>query len=87
MSDDKPETSRRALFAEESPQRGDRPAREPDSESGREQQGWDAYRKWLKTMNRRPDARRAPVDHSVYSWKGYNSWADRVRQTWKTEES
>ena len=52
-----------------------------------EQQGWDAYRKWLKTMNRRPEARRAPIDHSVYSWKGYNSWADRVRQSWKTEEN
>ena len=87
MSDDKPETLRQPLFTEDAPRRGDRSAREADAESGREQQGWDAYRKWLKTMNRRPEARRAPIDHSVYSWKGYNSWADRVRQSWKAEEN
>ena len=83
MSDDKPETSRPPHYAEDAPRRADRPTREVDGE----QQGWDAYRKWLKTMNRRPEARRAPIDHSVYSWKGYNSWADRVRQSWKTEEN
>jgi len=56
-------------------------------EAGREQQGWDAYRKWLSSMNGQPQSRRAPIDHSVYSWKGYHSWADRVRQAWKSEDS
>ncbi|HUF74510.1 MAG TPA: hypothetical protein VMR74_16630 [Gammaproteobacteria bacterium] len=56
-------------------------------DAGREQQGWDAYRKWLSSMNGQPRSRRAPIDHSVYSWKGYHSWADRVRQAWKSEDS
>jgi hypothetical protein len=38
-------------------------------------------------MNTRPQGRRVPLDHSVYSWKGYHSWADRVRQSWKPEEN
>jgi hypothetical protein len=51
-----------------------------------EQQGWDAYRKWLSRVGSKP-AERSTVDHSIYSWKGYNNWADRVRENWKTEES
>ena len=50
-----------------------------------EQQGWDAYRKWLSRVSTQP-AQRAPLDASVYSWKGYNSWAEKVRQTWKSED-
>lgn len=51
-----------------------------------EQQGWDAYRKWLSRLGR-PPAERAPTDPSIYSWKGYNNWADRVRENWKADES
>jgi hypothetical protein len=72
------------------PSRGSGPGRsdrDASDELGREQQGWAAYRKWLTTMNARPQARRAPIDHSVYSWKGYQSWADRVRQSWKPEDN
>jgi hypothetical protein len=61
--------------------------RESNGGNGRDQQGWDAYRKWLSSMNGKPQNRRAPIDHSVYSWKGYHSWADRVRQAWKSEDS
>jgi hypothetical protein len=56
-------------------------------QQGRDQQGWEAYRKWLSSMNGNPRSRRAPIDHSVYSWKGYQSWADRVRQSWEPEEN
>lgn len=61
--------------------------RNSNGDAMREQQGWDAYRKWLSSMNGQPRSRRAPIDHSVYSWKGYHSWADRVRQAWKPEEN
>jgi hypothetical protein len=61
--------------------------RESNGNAGREQQGWEAYRKWLSSMNGQPRSRRAPIDHSVYSWKGYHNWADRVRQAWKSEDS
>jgi hypothetical protein len=62
----------------------------PDKSSGaagREKQGWDAYRKWLSSVNGKPHSRRAPVDHSIYSWKGYNSWAENIRESWKSEDS
>jgi hypothetical protein len=52
----------------------------------REQQGWDAYRKWLSRVSSAP-VQRSPMDHSVYSWKGYHNWADRVRQSWKGEDT
>ena len=51
-----------------------------------EQQGWEAYRKWLSRVSMQP-ARRTARDASIYSWRGYNSWADKVRQNWKPEES
>jgi len=55
-------------------------------ESAKDQQGWEAYRKWLTHVSRKPSVQRSPVDHSIYSWKGYQSWADKVRQSWKPEE-
>jgi hypothetical protein len=58
-----------------------------NGDAGREQQGWDAYRKWLSSMNGQPRSRRVPIDHSVYSWKGYHTWADRVRQALKSEDN
>ena len=77
MSDSKSHQFRPPLYHREN---GD--AKPSQTEGGnREQQGWDAYRKWLTSMNG------APIDHSIYSWKGYHSWADRVRQTWKPEEN
>lgn len=56
-----------------------------NGQSHNEQQGWDAYRKWLSRVTTQP-AQRTPVDSSIYSWKGYNNWAEKVRQTWKSEE-
>ena len=51
-----------------------------------EQQGWDAYRKWLSRVSMQPN-RRTARDVSIYSWRGYNSWADKVRQNWESEDS
>lgn len=56
-------------------------------EQSKDQQGWEAYRKWLTHVSKSPATERAPVDHSIYSWKGYQNWADKVRQSWKPEES
>jgi hypothetical protein len=89
MSDSKSHQFRPPLY-HQSTSNGDgdgRPASDATDESGREQQGWEAYRKWLTSMNARPRGRRAAVDHSVYSWKGYQTWADRVRQSWKPEDN
>ena len=51
-----------------------------------EQKGWEAYRKWLTSVSGRPTTERTPIDRSIYSWKGYHSWADRVRQSWDKDE-
>ena len=50
-----------------------------------EQQGWDAYRKWLSRVNIAP-AQRSSIDTSIYSWRGYNNWAEKVRQNWENDE-
>jgi hypothetical protein len=53
-----------------------------------DKQGWEAYRKWLTRVgSAKPASERAPLDASIYSWKGYQNWADKVREAWKTEES
>jgi hypothetical protein len=51
-----------------------------------ERKGWEAYRKWLSTVSGKAPSERAPLDSSIYSWKGYHTWADRVKQSWKPEE-
>jgi hypothetical protein len=50
-----------------------------------EENGWDAYRKWLSRVSTKPSGERAPLDHSIYSWRGYHTWADKIRQNWKSE--
>ena len=87
MSDSKSHQFRPPLYHDESVENRSANGHSAGGESGREQQGWDAYRKWLSSMNGKQTSRRAPIDHSVYSWKGYNNWADRVRQSWKSEDS
>lgn len=67
------------------------PAHEPADSArqrrkGTDEMGWDAYRKWLSTVGKRERPPRTPMDRSVYSWKGYHNWADRVKQQWKNGE-
>ena len=45
--------------------------------------GLEAYRRWL-TRVQAPDSRRIPLDPSLYTWKGYRNWTDKVRRDWKT---
>jgi hypothetical protein len=77
MSEHKPHQFRPALSTKEGGLADEhRPA------SG-EQHGWDAYRKWLSRVSTKATAERTPLDHSIYSWRGYHTWADKVRQGWK----
>ncbi len=92
MSDQKNHQFRPALYAGSTNHRGapngTSNARSSAATSDRpvnEQQGWDAYRKWLSRVNTQP-AQRSPRDASIYSWRGYNNWADKVRQTWTEDE-
>jgi hypothetical protein len=49
---------------------------------GLEQQGWDAYRKWLSRVAAQSTGERTRLDRSIYSWRGYHTWADKVRRSW-----
>jgi len=87
MSETKPHQFRPPLYHDEPAQSSRGTARDSKHDGGREKQGWDAYRKWLSSVNGKPQARRTTIDHSVYSWKGYQNWANRVREAWDSDES
>jgi len=52
---------------------------------GRDNGGWDAYRRWLSRVQV-SDKRRMPVDPALYTWKGYRNWSEKVRRDWKHED-
>jgi hypothetical protein len=78
MSEQKPHQFRPQLFPESG-------ANESPRARGNDQHGWDAYRKWLSRVSTKPTGERAPLDHSIYSWRGYHTWADKIRQNWKDD--
>jgi hypothetical protein len=77
MSEHKPPQLRPALYSK------DGSSADAQRTGNDEQQGWDAYRKWLSRVGPKVTTERAPLDHSIYSWRGYHTWADKVRQNWK----
>lgn len=88
MSDQKSQTFRPPLYhGPNAPNAPNGSRRTAGGGASTEQKGWDAYRKWLSRVSAHPTRERSTIDHSIYSWKGYNSWADRVKQTWKSEET
>lgn len=52
---------------------------------GRDVGNWEAYRRWLSRVQL-PDRRRIAMDPSLYTWKGYRSWAEKVRRDWTPDE-
>lgn len=89
MSDEKSHQFKPPLYHQGSSRQngGNGNGKGASGDSGNEQKGWDAYRKWLSSVSGKARSERAPVDHSIYSWKGYHNWADRVRQSWKPEDN
>ncbi len=55
------------------------------AQNGKDVTNWDAYRRWLSRVQL-PDKRRTAMDPSLYTWKGYRNWADKVRRDWTSEE-
>jgi hypothetical protein len=81
MSQQKPHNFRPPLYH----QSGDAGGAPRSSGGDSEQSGWEAYRKWLSRVSTKPATERTPLDHSIYSWRGYHTWADKIRQSWKSE--
>jgi len=48
--------------------------------------GWQQYRRWISKAPA-PRGRRAGIDPSLYSWKGYREWTDQVRRNWSKEST
>ena len=63
----------------------ERPADKQGARGGKEVTSWDAYRNWL-TKVQAPEQRRSLPDPALFSFKGYRSWAEKVRRDWDYEE-
>jgi hypothetical protein len=62
------------------------PARPAKSGSGKgDVTSWDAYRNWL-TKVQAPEQRRSLPDPALFSFKGYRSWAEKVRRDWEPDD-
>lgn len=55
------------------------------SPDGKDVGSWDSYRRWLSRVQL-PDKRRVAMDPSLYTWKGYRNWAEKVRRDWTPED-
>lgn len=89
MSDTKPHQFRPPLYHRDAQSKRKDPKSAAGSRASAEDtdKGWEAYRKWLSTMSSKSRPERSPVDRSIYSWKGYHSWADKVKQSWTPEDN
>ena len=52
---------------------------------GKDVGSWDVYKNWL-TKVQAPDQHRSLPDVALFSWKGYRSWAEKVRRDWETND-
>lgn len=43
--------------------------------------GWQQYRRWISKAPA-PRGRRAGVDPSLYTWKGYRNWTEQIKRNW-----
>ena len=62
-----------------------RPLRRDAQQNGREVTSWDAYRNWL-TKVQAPEQKRSLPDPALFSFKGYRSWAEKIRRDWETDD-
>ncbi|MDH3547316.1 MAG: hypothetical protein OEN22_09465 [Gammaproteobacteria bacterium] len=46
--------------------------------------GWQQYRQWISKAPA-PRGRRAGIDPSLYTWKGYRNWTEQVRRNWSPD--
>lgn len=67
--------------ADQEPKESPLAANEP---AANDEDGWQQYRRWISKAPA-PKNRRAGIDPSLYSWKGYRDWTDQVRRNWARE--
>ncbi len=62
-----------------------KPLRRDAQQNGREVTSWDAYRNWL-TKVQAPEQKRSLPDPALFSFKGYRSWAEKIRRDWENDD-
>ncbi len=74
------------------PDRSDMPSTDTDHPAsaanqngdGRADDGWSAYHSWLTRVSH-SSGRHIRADSSIYTWKGYKSWAEKVKRDWEAD--
>jgi hypothetical protein len=61
------------------------PALSPDEAAANDADGWQQYRRWISKAPA-PRSRRSGLDPSLYTWKGYRSWSEKVKRNWTDDE-
>ena len=57
-------------------------ANDRDASATEDADGWQQYRRWISKAPA-PRGRRTGVDPSLYTWKGYRSWTEKVKRDWQ----
>ena len=70
----------------ESDSKKDDPAVAANEPAANDADGWQQYRRWISKAPTLK-GRRAGIDPSLYSWKGYRDWSDQVRRNWAKEST
>ncbi|MBT8422118.1 MAG: hypothetical protein HKN56_08130 [Gammaproteobacteria bacterium] len=81
-------SSRLATKYEQQLSRGSAGSAAADTSSGKNNAqvgSWDAYKDWL-TKVQAPDQKRSLPDPALFSFKGYRSWAEKVRRDWDADD-
>lgn len=69
-----------------SPVRNEEPAVAPSHSAANDADGWQQYRHWISKAPA-PPSRRARVDRSIYTWKGYRNWTENVKRNWLNDQN
>jgi hypothetical protein len=56
----------------------------PEQLAANDADGWKQYRRWISKAPA-PRGRRAGVDPSLYTWKGYRNWTEQVKRDWSDD--
>ena len=57
----------------------------PSDPAANDANGWQQYREWISKAPA-PRGRRVGIDPSLYTWKGYRSWSEKVKRDWSPDK-
>lgn len=56
----------------------------PAAAAANDADGWQQYRQWISKAPA-PRGRRAGIDPSLYTWKGYRNWSEQIKRNWESD--